>query len=235
MFARRNLLGLTVGLLAVPALPASAVGTYSQGWRMGMLTKFSVKGIFRKTGEGELLLGNESGRLTRMVGTGDNRREEILNPWAFSCDAALFERYRNLGGRTVAVRYRQETLNNPLAGDTSYRVEEMFPISPELRPDGGCELPGEHSARSDGFRVGRIVKATSKGLVNDSWEMQMQVGASGNEFHEMSISDAGMFACATAHLRAGRMVTVNYSQTLFRNPLARNTTYEVVGIVAAGL
>ena len=46
----------------------------------------------------------------------------------------------------------------------------------------------------------------------------------------MSIVDEPMFTCAVAFLRSGRKVKVTYNQSFIRNPLARDTTYDIIGI-----
>lgn len=193
-------IGRRVLILGGAGLAAGAVGgavfagsTYSSGWRMGMLSKFSLKGHLSKTGEGELMLGVESGIVSKLNGAA------VDNPWTFSTTREVFERYRTLGGRLVAARFRELQANiNPLSGDTGYRVDEIVAVDATTAP-GGCALPNSGSGRSDGFRVGRIVKVTEKGTAFKTWELEMQVGMAGNNFHAMSILDER--ASTTAPLR----------------------------------
>ncbi len=51
------------------------------------------------------------------------------------------------------------------------------------------------------------------------------MGDSGNRFIEMSVPNDAMAQCAAAYVRSGRSVVVGYSETLVRNPLARDTNY----------
>ena len=222
----------TASLLSRPA--AADANVFSEGWRMGMLSKFSAKGIFKKTGEGELLLGNESSPLVHVEGQGEGSRTVQDNPWAFSCDVETYQRLRPLIGEYVAVQYRQMHLTGPLSGDTDYRIVDMKAVDPELAPRQAVLRTGDHGGRSDGDRPGRIVKATVKGNLSKTWELQMQVGNAGTQFIAMSVTDEAMFNAAVAFLRSGRRVKVTYTQSVFFNPLNRDTNYEVLGISLSG-
>ena len=53
-------------------------GTYSEGYRMGKLNKFSSTGLIYKSCEGDLLLGKESSYYF------DTKDSVLVNPWQFS-------------------------------------------------------------------------------------------------------------------------------------------------------
>ncbi|MBI3565115.1 MAG: hypothetical protein HY079_07965 [Elusimicrobia bacterium] len=213
---------------AAAAAPAAAggVGDYSEGWRMGMLSKFSVKGWVTKSGEGELLMGADSS--VAYEGTGDGRK--MVNPWEFSCDPSKESSVVPLRGQYVVVKYRQYMLNNPLKRDTDYELLEISPVDKVSKPSSACENGGARGSDSKGFRVARIVKASYKGTVNKSYEIKVQMGGSGNEFYDMSVSDPAMFDCAVKWLKSGGKATVFYKQSFLFNPLNRNTGYDIVRI-----
>ena len=74
---------ISIGLFIFIVMNAHAdgLGTYSTGERMGMLSKFSVKGLVMKSGEGEMLLGRNSSMLYVRDSQG---HKKYINPWAFS-------------------------------------------------------------------------------------------------------------------------------------------------------
>lgn len=65
----------TVGLMAAFSTTACGVIDYSEGERVGVVTKFSKKGIFCKTWEGELAMANFSPRSTGNGSTMSNSFE----------------------------------------------------------------------------------------------------------------------------------------------------------------
>jgi hypothetical protein len=213
-----------------PAIMPNVINTYSSGWRLGELNKFSLRGLMVSTAEGDLMLGKDSSRRVETI----NGVQTVLNPWSFSASTDIFESYRArasaLRGQMVAVRYRQVFLR-PIAFtyETDYIVDDIRPAEPTLAT--AYSVPGFHpnesSGRSDGDRVGRIVKVTEKGILFKTWEATIQVGNAGNEFIDVSILDEGMFAAATRALQSGRRYNFFYGVSLVRNPLARDTRYEL--------
>ncbi len=232
ILTRRNLLRAGIGAGGLVA--ASSVGffawaglTYSEGWRMGRLTKFSARSSWRRlylfaTGEGELMLGSDSSEAAWIGADGQG----ASNPWIFSASRPFYDSNHALLGRLVCVRYRQIMHRvTAFGGDTDYRADEIVPVLDA--PVGVCAAEGR-GARSAGERVGRIVKVARKGSVAKSWELTLQEGVAGNRFTEMSILADDMAACATAYLRAGRLAVVGYRESIVRNPLNRDTNYDIV-------
>lgn len=233
MLNRRAVLGAVLAAPAISLLPTSAEANpniFSSGWRMGSLDKFSVTGLFNKTGEGQLLLGSESSPVRRTVGTGKDAKEIIDNPWYFSSDKEMAEQFRALMGEYVAIRYNEYHVTGPLSGETNYRVQEIRKVDPSVAPQQAVVREGGSGLRSDGDRVGRIVKATRKGNVLKSYEVTMQVGNGGSQFVDMSVSDEAMFTAVEAFLRSGRRVKVTYTTSLMRNPLTASTNSDILGI-----
>ncbi|HYN78140.1 MAG TPA: hypothetical protein VES73_10150 [Lamprocystis sp. (in: g-proteobacteria)] len=202
--------------------------TYSEGWRMGSLSKVSVRGnpVFKSV-EGELLMGNDSS--AAVVKEGD--QVVFSNPWEFSAGSSELPQIQALTGRTVAIHYRQLwfQLTN-VNGDTDYRVVEIKAVNPDAAPRGCGAERSSGATRSDGERVGYITKVSRRGTVLKSDEVIVQLGNAGNQFQAMSILGDEIADCALGFLRSGQRVRVNYRQSLIRNPARRDTTYDIIGI-----
>ncbi|MFA6028421.1 MAG: hypothetical protein WC969_01070 [Elusimicrobiota bacterium] len=208
-----------------PDLNGPGVGSYSDGYRMGVLSKFSVKGMFKKSGEGELLLGQDSS--VAYDGTGDDRK--MINPWAFSSDESQAPDIQKYRGQFVVVKYHQVQIPDFTQRETDYNLVEIAPVDTTAKPKTACESDVK-GRDSEGFRVARIVKASYKGLNKKSYEIMLQVGGSGNEFQEMSVSSEEMYQCALSWLKSGGKATVWYRESFFFNPLERNTGYDIAKI-----
>jgi len=237
LFTRRNLLlgaGGVVGAAAIGALAydSYATATYSHGWRMGVLFKYSEKSnlkrlFLRNTGEGEVMLGLNSSRASWMGADG----QEQENPWAFSSTTAQVEEFGGLEGRTVAVEYRQIMHRwHAWKGDTDYRLVRMQAVDPSLADPAGVEVKRRPGLRSTGRRVGRLVKVTRKGVAVKSWEVTIQAADGGNSFLEMSMLDDEIYEAAIDYLRSGRLLNIGYIETLIRNPLNRDTNYAITSL-----
>lgn len=93
------------------------VYTYSEGYRAGLLQKFSHKGTIFKTFEGEMILSSVSGRKDIVIAS-----EKFL----FSVtDKSLAARLDTLQGLDVIVHYRQKNGALPWKGDTPYLVDSV--------------------------------------------------------------------------------------------------------------
>ena len=104
---------VTIGILA--AAVGNVVGT-SDGKRVGVLTKFSHKGLFIKSYEGEL---NTGGVRNNVNSKGE--RSMVANVWEFSCsNPQMAEKLENLVGKEVIIKYHQSFAG--LVRDTSYDV-----------------------------------------------------------------------------------------------------------------
>ena len=79
-----------------------------------------------------------------------------------------------------------------------------------------CSISKPSSLRHDGgIRVGRIVKASYKGMAIKTYELIMQIGNVGNQFKSMSVKSSKMFDCAVAALRSGKKMRVYYVDSVF--------------------
>lgn len=93
--------------------------TYSEGSRVGLLQKFSKKGTFFKTYEGELVLSSVSGNKNVVIAS-----EKFLFSVA---DDSLAARLDKMQGMDVVVHYKQKNGKLPWRGDTQYLVDKADP------------------------------------------------------------------------------------------------------------
>jgi hypothetical protein len=91
--------------------------TYSEGYRAGLLQKFSYKGTIFKTYEGELILSSVSGNSNVVIAS---------EKFFFSvADDQLASRLDTLQGRNVIVHYKQKNGALFWKGDTPYLVDSV--------------------------------------------------------------------------------------------------------------
>lgn len=104
---------VTIGIFA--AAVGNVVGT-SDGKRVGVLTKFSHKGLIIKSYEGELNMGGIRNNVNSK-----GERNVVANVWEFSCsNPQMAEKLENLIGKEVIIKYHQSFAG--LQRDTSYDV-----------------------------------------------------------------------------------------------------------------
>lgn len=94
----------------------------SEGKRVGVLTKFSYKGMMIKSYEGELNMGG-----VRNKTDSEGRNSVVANVWQFSCsNPSVAKQLDDLLGKEVVIRYHQSFAG--FSRDTSYdavSVEEV--------------------------------------------------------------------------------------------------------------
>ena len=91
--------------------------TYSEGYRAGLLQKFSNKGTFFKTYEGELILSSVSSTSNVAIAS-----EKFL----FSVtNKDLTIQFDTLQGRNVIVHYIEKNGAVPWRGDSKYLVDSI--------------------------------------------------------------------------------------------------------------
>ena len=91
--------------------------TYSEGYRAGLLQKFSHKGSIFKTYEGELILSSVSSTSNVVIAS-----EKFL----FSVtNKSLIRQFDTLQGRPVIVHYRQKNAPVFWRGDSPYLVDSI--------------------------------------------------------------------------------------------------------------
>jgi hypothetical protein len=91
--------------------------TYSEGYRAGLLQKFSHKGAIFKTYEGEMILSSVSS--TRDVAIASDK-------FLFSVvNKSLIRQFDTLQGSTVIIHYKQKNATLFWRGDSPYLVDSV--------------------------------------------------------------------------------------------------------------
>jgi len=91
--------------------------TYSEGYRAGLLQKFSSKGMLFKTYEGEMILSSVSS--TRDITLASEKFLFTLT------NKALIRQFDTLQGNMVIVHYKQKNARLPWRGDSPYLVDSL--------------------------------------------------------------------------------------------------------------
>ena len=90
---------------------------YSDGYRAGLLQKFSHKGTFIKTWEGEMILSSVSGNMNVVIAS---------EKFYFSVlDEILSQQLDTIQGRMVIVHYQQRNGVTFWRGDSKYLVDSV--------------------------------------------------------------------------------------------------------------
>jgi hypothetical protein len=101
---------ITTFIALAMAIPLAGCFDYSDGQRVGTIIKFSKKGVFCKTWEGEMLLGGLK-RQSSTDSAGNTNTSMVANVWRFTVeDERLVEPVQAAleSGRPVTMGYRQE-------------------------------------------------------------------------------------------------------------------------------
>lgn len=91
--------------------------TYSEGYRAGLLQKFSSKGMIFKTYEGEMILSSVSSNANVTLAS-DKFLFTMTNK-------NLVRQFDTLQGNFVIVHYKQKNGRLPWQGDTPYLVDSV--------------------------------------------------------------------------------------------------------------
>lgn len=105
--------GLLCGKILIPTF-----GDYSDGERSGILQKFSSKGMFVKTYEGELALEG-------IKMTSDKSASSVFE-FSVKTDS-IAEQLKELVGKKVTLHYTQVIHANAFDGDTDYFIDKVAP------------------------------------------------------------------------------------------------------------
>jgi len=91
--------------------------TYSEGYRAGLLQKFSSKGTIFKTYEGELILSSVQTNANMAIAS---------EKFYFSVDEEeVARKIEKLQGESVVIHYSQKNATLPWRGDTPYLVDSV--------------------------------------------------------------------------------------------------------------
>lgn len=91
--------------------------TYSEGYRAGLLQKFSSKGALFKTYEGEMILSSVSSNRDVAIAS-----EKFLFTMT---NRTLIRQFDTLQGETVIVHYKQKNATLFWRGDSPYLVDSV--------------------------------------------------------------------------------------------------------------
>lgn len=91
--------------------------TYSEGYRAGLLQKFSNKGVIFKTYEGELILSSVSSTANVAIASEKFQFSVLKKDMSMSFDT--------LQGRNVIVHYIEKKGGVPWRGDSRYLVDSI--------------------------------------------------------------------------------------------------------------
>lgn len=97
----------------------------SDGKRVGVVTKFSYKGLVYKSYEGELNMGG-----VRNKTDSEGNRSVVANVWEFSCsNPSVAKQIEDLIGKEVVIKYHQSFAG--FSRDTSYDVVSVEEVKSE--------------------------------------------------------------------------------------------------------
>ena len=217
---------------SIPAIAddSAGFGSFSEGYRVGQITKFSVKGLMTKSGEGQMLVGRESSPYIKTYSCGDSTCQKRINPWHFSASMNKAKQIQAKAGEYAIIKYNQAQVRNALKYDTDYMVESVMDIKRNVQPPNCTASNLPEASKSDGVRVGRLTKVSNKGHLNKTYEAQMQVGNSGSQFKNFTLYDKAMFDCAVSVLMTAKKVKIYYTEMWFRVPFSADTNYAITKI-----
>jgi hypothetical protein len=206
------------------------LNTKEDGWQAGILADYHVSNRlfqwlpfpFFPTGEGYLLLGTASSRGARLNG-------QTISPSNFSTSTAVFQNSQSYVSQPVAMHYRRIERAWFLGGETDIRVTDFEKQVPATVPDD-CSVSHDWLTKSYGTMGGLIVEVTKVGdpLLWKTNEVIIHTG--GNEFKEMSITDAHIYECAIMALKTGQTMLIAYDNRVIRDPVTQQTSYNLIGI-----
>ena len=108
---------IVIAIIVISMIYVKYFYTYSEGYRAGLLQKFSHKGAIFKTYEGEIILSSVS----------SNRDVAIASEkFLFSVtNKSLVRQFDTLQGQPVIVHYRQKNAPVFCRGDSPYLVDSI--------------------------------------------------------------------------------------------------------------
>jgi hypothetical protein len=226
-----SIIGLWFSFWLMAVFNIFSLNTDQEGWRAGTLNDFTISnrvwqwvptGWLFPTGEGYLLLGNDSSR----NGTLDGK---TISPSYFSTDEATFIKNKPLINQPVVIHFRVLHDYTFLGGETNIRATDFQKQQPVTIP-ASCAGTNGWFTRKQGMMGGKVVEAATVGhpLLWKTYEVIIHTG--GNEFKQLSITDSHIFECAVTALKTGQSVRLTYDNDLVRDPITQRTTYNIVGV-----
>lgn len=189
-----------------------------------------------------MLMGNESTpyKYTESYSCGTDNKDTcyktvVVNPWSFSVDkdnSTLMKQLLSSQGQYVILHYNQVKMQG-VQYDTDYLIQDMRLVNPNIQP-AACKSHTSSGRFSHGSRVGRIVKLSNKGnfKATKTWEAKIQIGNSGNQFLDMSVTDESMIQCLMSYLGGNKLARISYKESLLKNPLKQDSAYDIDAVEA---
>lgn len=116
-FLRRfSIVLILLGLVAFAGYYFYRTYTISDGTRTGLLFKISRKGVFFKTGEGQLHLGGSMQMSEQSIWNFSTRNQQV------------YEKLQQYEGKNVKCHYHEVVNAFPWQGDTNYIVDDVDPV-----------------------------------------------------------------------------------------------------------
>lgn len=110
------IVGLVICFVAISIFVSMLGFSTSDGTRVGVLTKFSHKGLVYKSYEGELNMGGVRNSIDS-----EGNRSVVANVWEFSCTRPdVAKKIKSLIGKEVVIEYHQSF--GGFSRETSYDV-----------------------------------------------------------------------------------------------------------------
>ena len=199
--------------------------TYSEGVRVGQLTKFSLRGHVIMSGEGQILLGKDSSPFSIPKDEG----EDFINPWYFSVASNKVDIFSDQVGFNRLFIFR-EIIPSLVVRDTNYVVSgvnklEKLPMQSEVTAEGTITY-----TTSEGVRIGRFVGLVKSGYAFKSNEALLQIGDIGSQFKRMSIIDEKVYSYALKCLTTQSRVKLYYRESPLLRLALVDTNYEIYKI-----
>lgn len=211
---------------------AFGMNTVQDGWRSGSLSNYTKSNRIAQwlpfgielfpTGEGHLLLGNDSSRISV--------HGHMISPSLFSTSTAIFDEYSKLTSKMVAMHYRQINHRIVTGGETDIRANEFQKLTGEKIPANCSSTSHGWLTKQVGYIGGKVVEVAREGNPYLWKTYEVIIHAGGNEYKEMSITDEHVYQCAILALKSGEVMRIAYDNRIVRDPLAQNTTYNLIGI-----
>ena len=122
-------------------------------------------------------------------------------------------------------KYNRQYRIGPLNWETEYEPLEITPLDTSIAilP---CQEQSVDGFKSEGFRIGRVVKLSKRGTIIKSYEVMFQLSNIGNDFMSMSVTDENIYKSLMTSLVSGKQIMIHYKKQFIHNPF-QDTDYVI--------
>lgn len=182
----------------------------SKGYVGGKLESFSISGALYQTGEGKLLIGDNSVSYFRIMacGFGQVSCKEEVNPWYFTSSDKL-DILREKVGQYVIIQYTKKRPIN-FVTDSDNVFVDVLTIGDKI--EGTCIKRKElvYSNLMETAEItGRIVQLYKK-RNEDKFNMVFQHGETRNLLQDFKTDDEQLYKCSLGFLKSAQKVKMMY-------------------------